>query len=70
MKVETGQLRRFHEDAFFANERHLNGHVFVIVEVTPDNHYDHIAILIDGTLDEGWGYRVIEDHSEVIDETG
>jgi hypothetical protein len=67
VKVEPGMLRRFHDDAFFANERHLNGRVFVIVEVTPD---DHIAILVDGTLDEGWGHHIIEDHSEVIDEAG
>ena len=67
-----GDLRRFHDDAFFANEKHLNGVVFMIVELSPDNGIlseRHATILIDGKLDDDWYYSVLENHSEAVDVT-
>jgi hypothetical protein len=53
--MKRGELRRFHDDAFFANEKHLNGKVFMIVEITPNNEHPsvpHTTILVDGVLDD------------------
>ena len=53
--MKPGDLRRFHDDAFFANEKHLNGKVFMIVEITPNNEHPsvpHTTILVDGVLDD------------------
>jgi hypothetical protein len=69
--MKTGDLRRFRDDAFVAKEKHLNGAVFMIVELTPDNGVlseRRATILVDGTLDDDWYYYVIENHSEVISE--
>jgi len=71
--VKPGDLRRFHDDAFVAKEKHLNGAVFMIVELSPDNGVPserYAAILVDGTLDDDWFYYVIENHSEAVDEAG
>jgi hypothetical protein len=71
--VKPGELRRFRDDAFVAKERHLNGVVFMIVELSPDNGVlseRRATILVDGTHDDDWYYYVIENHSEAIDETG
>lgn len=70
--MNPGDLRRFRDDAFVAKEKHLNGAVFMIVELTPDNGHlseRRATILVDGTLDDDWYYYVIENHSEAIDET-
>jgi hypothetical protein len=71
--MKPGELRRFHDDAFFANEKHLNGKVFMIVEMTPDNEHPTVlkaTILVDGVLDDDWSYRILEDNSEAVDEDG
>lgn len=71
--MKPGDLRRFHDDAFVAKEKHLNGVVFMIVEVTPDNgdlSDRRATILVNGTLDDDWYYYVIENHSEPVDEVG
>lgn len=71
--MKPGDLRRFHEAAFVAKEKHLNGVVFMIVELTPDNgdlSERRATILVNGTLDDDWYYYVIENHSEPIDATG
>lgn len=71
--MKPGDLRRFHDAAFFANEKHLNGAVFMIVELTPDNvdlSERRATILVDGTIDDDWYYYVIENHSEPVDEAG
>ena len=71
--MKTGDIRRFHDAAFVAKEKHLNGVVFMIVEVTPDNgdlSERRATILVDGTLDDDWYYYVIENHSEPVDEAG
>ena len=69
--MKTGDLRRFHESAFVAKEKHLNGATFMIVDLTPDNgdlSERRATILINGTLDDDWYYYVLENHSEPIDE--
>ena len=69
--MKPGDLRRFHDDAFVAKEKHLNGATFMIVEVTPDNEElsdRRATILVNGTLDDDWYYYVIENHSEPVDE--
>ena len=71
--MKQGDLRRFHDTAFVAKEKHLNGVVFMIVEVTPDNgdlSERRATILVNGTLDDDWYYYVIENHSEPVDEAG
>ena len=71
--MKPGDLRRFHDDAFVAKEKHLNGVVFMIVELSPDNGIlseRHATILIDGKLDDDWYYYVLENHSEEVDEAG
>ena len=71
--MRLGELRRFHDDAFVAKEKHLNGAVFMIVELSPDNgdlSERRATILIDGKLDDDWFYYVIENHSEAVDEAG
>lgn len=71
--MKPGDLRRFHDDAFVAKEKHLNGATFMIVEVTPDNEElsdRRATILVNGTLDDDWYYYVIENHSEPVDEVG
>ena len=70
--MKTGDIRRFHDAAFVAKEKHLNGAVFMIVELTPDNgdlSERRATILVNGTLDDDWYYYVIENHSEPVDET-
>jgi hypothetical protein len=70
VKVEAGQLRRFHDDAFIGeHHRHLNGTMFLVLDASgSDTHkYKRSAtILVDGTLDYDWGPRVLEDFSEVV----
>ena len=71
--MKRGDLRRFHDDAFPTNDKHLNGAVFMIVEMCPGvNHPDqsYATILLDGSLDVGWYWRVLENISEAIDESG
>ena len=71
--MKPGDLRRFHDTAFVAKEKHLNGVVFMIVEVTPDNgdlSERRATILVNETLDDDWYYYVLENHSEAIDEAG
>ena len=71
--MKPGDLRRFHDTAFVAKEKHLNGVVFMIFEVTPDNgdlSGRRATILVNGTLDDDWYYYVLENHSEAIDEAG
>ena len=71
--MKPGDLRRFHDDAFFANEKHLNGKVFMIVEITPNNEHPsvpHATILVDGVLDDDWFYRILEDNSEMVEVDG
>ena len=71
--MKPGDLRRFHDAAFVDREKHLNGAVFMIVELSPDNGIPskrRAAILINGTLDDDWYYYVIENHSESVDEAG
>jgi len=68
--VKRGDLRRFNDDAFVAKEKHLNGAVFMIVELSPDNGIPserYATILVDGTLDDDWFYYVIENYSEPVD---
>ena len=68
-----GDLGRFHDDAFFANEKHLNGKVFMIVEIAPNNEHPtvpHVTILVDGVLDDDWYYYVLENHSEAVEVDG
>ena len=70
--MKPGDLRRFRDDAFVAEEG-LNGAVFMIVELSPDNgdlSERRATILVDGALDDDWYYYVIENHSEPVDETG
>jgi len=70
--MKPGELRRFRDDAFVAKEKHLNGAVFMIVELSPDNgdlSERYATILVNGTLDDDWYYYVIENHSEDVDET-
>ena len=70
--MKSGDLRRFHDDTFVAKEKHLNGAVFMIVELSPDNgdlSERRATILVDGALDDDWYYYVIENHSEHLDET-
>lgn len=71
--MKQGDLRRFHDAAFVAKEKHLNGVVFMIVELTPDNgdlSERRATILVDGKLDDDWYYYVIKNHSEAVDEAG
>ena len=71
--MKLGELRRFRDGTFVAKEKHLNGVVFMIVELSPDNGIlseRRATILVNGTLDDDWYYYVIENHSEAVDETG
>ena len=71
--MKPGDLRRFHDDAFVAKEKHLNGAAFMIVELSPDNGIlseRHATILIDGKLDDDWYYYVLENHSEAVEVDG
>jgi len=64
--MKPGDLRRFHDDAFFANEKDFNGKCFVPLEWWSP-HY--ISILVDGQVSNFWVYQVLIDNSESIDET-
>jgi hypothetical protein len=53
--MKPGELRRFRDGTFVANEKHLNGAVFMIVELSPDNGIlseRRATILVNGTLDD------------------
>ena len=70
--MKLGELRRFRDGTFVAQEKHLNGKVFMIVEMTPDNEHPsvpHATILVDGVLEDDWSYRILEDNSEPVDVT-
>lgn len=71
--MKAGDLRRFHDNAFVATEKHLNGVVFMIVDLSPDDvdiSERRATILVNGALDDDWYYYVIENHSESVDEVG
>jgi hypothetical protein len=65
--MKPGDLRRFRHNAFHVSEKHRNGRLFLIMPWTQQHN---ITILMDGKLDPGWSYRVLEDNSEAVDETG
>ena len=70
--MKPGELRRF-RDGTFAEEKHLNGAAFMIVELSPDNGIlseRRATILVNGTLDDDWYYYVIENHSETVEVDG
>lgn len=63
--MKPGDLRRFHDDAFFANEKQFNGKFFVpLAWWTPHN----IQILTDGEISDQWSYQVLIDLSEPIND--
>jgi hypothetical protein len=64
--MKPGDLRRFHDDAFFANEKDFNGKYFVPLEWWSPHD---ISILADGQVSRFWVYQILVDHSEPIDET-
>ena len=64
--MKPGDLRRFHDDAFFANEKEFNGKLFLILSV----NFNGVDILMNGILDDGWSERIIEDWSEPVNEAG
>jgi|LakMenEpi03Aug12_release.lakeMendotaPanAssembly.Ray.scaffolds.fasta_scaffold1858296_2 hypothetical protein len=65
--MKPGDLRRFRKDAFFffANERELNGCVFLIMPW--ESMYD-ITILVNGKMSHNWSYGSLMDNSAPIDE--
>lgn len=65
--MKPGDLRRFRTNAFHVSEKHRNGRLFLIMPWTQPHN---ITILMDGNLDPGWSYRVLEDNSEAVDEAG
>ena len=57
--MKPGDLRRFHDDGFPTNDKQLNGAVFMIVEMHPSV----------SRLNVGWNCRILENISELVDET-
>jgi hypothetical protein len=64
--VKAGDLRRFHDDAFFANEKSFNGKFFVPLEWWTPHVID---ILVDGEINHSWSYRILVDNSDPVNET-
>ena len=62
--MKAGDLRRFHDDAFRLGDVRFNGKLFLVLSVDV-----WVDIDADGIVDGGWSQRIIEDNSEVIDET-
>jgi hypothetical protein len=65
--MKPGDLRRFHDDAFFANEREFNGCVFLIMPW--ESMYD-MTILVNGKMSHNWSYGGLMDNSEHVNESG
>jgi hypothetical protein len=63
--MKPGDLRRFRDDAFFANEREFNGCAFLIMPW--QSMYD-ITILVNGKTSHNWSYGGLMDNSAPIDE--
>ena len=69
--MKTGDLRRFHDDAFLVGgpEGYLNGTVFLIMAIhsgSPDASW--VDILVHGGISEGWSSGGITDLSEPIND--
>lgn len=65
--MKPGDLRRFHDNAFFASEKRLNGKCFVPLEWWSPHD---ISILVEGEFSDCWSYQILIDRSETLNETG
>jgi hypothetical protein len=71
--MRKGDLRRFRGLDRLASHSSpsweaVAGRTFLVVSATGEA--DWMSFLIDGRLEEGWGYRFVQEHSEVISDQG
>jgi len=59
--MQTGDLRRFHDDAFRLGDVRFNGKLFLVLSVDV-----WVDIVADGIVDGGWSQRIIEERSEPV----
>jgi hypothetical protein len=64
--MKPGDLRRFQDDAFFANEKEFNGLIFLVL---PWWSPHCMSILVNGKLSTEWSYSILHDNSRPVNET-
>ena len=64
--MKPGDLRQFHDDAFFANEKEFNGCLFIVLPWWSPNN---MSILVNGEKSDCWSFTVLHDNSRPINET-
>lgn len=64
--MKPGDLRRFYDDAFFANEKEFNGLIFLVL---PWESPHYMSILVNGKLSTEWSYSILHDNSRPVNET-
>ena len=73
--MKPGDLRRFKEDTVFplASTQTFPGRTFLvlgIIDRVPGKRAGRVDVLIDGSVQKGWGYPWVEQNSEVLNEAG
>ena len=69
--MKPGDLRQFVDSTIVLGAAldPWPGSTFIVLKVTPYKSGRTVDILLDGRLEEGLGYRWVEDNSETINET-
>jgi hypothetical protein len=68
--MKPGELRKFVDSMFVLSPTdNYERRTFIVLKVTPIKSGRTIDILLDGRIEEGLGYRWVEDHSEALNET-
>ena len=69
--MKPGDLRQFVDSMVVLGVADVawESRAFIVLKVTPTGSGRTVDILLDGRLEEGLGYRWVEDNSEAINET-
>ena len=68
--MKPGDLRQFVDSMVVLGVADVawESRAFIVLKVTPTGSVRTVDILLDGRLEEGLGYRWVEDNSETINE--
>ncbi len=67
--MKAGDLRRFRSDIFALGAMHLAGGTFMVLKVIKHREGSRrVDILVDGKVEESWGYPWVKENSEVLNE--
>lgn len=67
--MKPGDLRRFRGDIEALGAVHLTGGTFMVLKVIKHRGGSRrVDILVDGRVEESWGYPWVKENSEVLNE--